>query len=458
MAVRRCDVAVIGAGTAGLEAWRAAKGAGADAVLIEGGEWGTTCIRVGCIPSKLLLAAARAARDARAAGTFGVRTGEVAVDGRAVMARVRAERDHFLAAALKKADEIPADAKLQGWARFVSATRLAVEGGPELEAGSVVIATGSRPVVPPDFKSVSDRLLTTDTLFELDDLPASLAVAGAGSVGIELALAFARLGVPTAVFDKSATPAGLHDPQVGARAAELFGEEVELRLETQVEATPDGDGVRVTWKGGGGSGERTFARLLVAGGREPVLDGLDLQAAGLKLRDDGVPEHDPATGRCGESRIFIAGDADQDRPVLHEAAFQGRTAGGNAARAQAEPGPKRPSFALSFTDPDCAAVGEPLKALSEDAVCAVFDEGRGRARIEGRPNGMVKLWMPKGGGPIAGGEMVGPGVEGVAQLLAQLIASRLTVRQALELPFYHPTYAEELKGALEALDAARRAS
>ena len=457
MDVRRVDVAVIGAGTAGLEAWRAATGAGADAVLVEGGAWGTTCIRVGCIPSKLLLAAARAARDAREAGVFGVSTGEVAVDGRAVMARVRAERDHFLGEALKSVDAMPAEARLQGRAHFTSATRLTVEGGPEIEARSVVIATGSRPQVAPELR-LGDRLLTTDSLFELEDLPASLAVAGAGSLGIEMALAFARLGVRVTVFDKSPTPAGLHDPQVGARAVEFFREEVELHLEVRAEADADGDAARVRWTGEAGSGERTFARLLSASGRTPNVDGLGLETTGLKLGEDGVPEHDAMTGRCGESRIYIAGDADQDRPVLHEAAFQGRTAGGNAARGEARRGPKRPSYALSFTDPDCAVVGEPLKALGPEAVCAVFDEGRGRARIEGRPNPMIKLWMRKGGGPIAGGEMVGPGVEAIAQLLAQLVAARSTVREALELPFYHPTYAEDLKGALEALDAAWRGS
>ena len=457
MTVRRCDVAVIGAGTAGLEAWRAADGAGADSLLIEAGPWGTTCIRTGCIPSKLLLAAADAARAAREAGVFGVRTGPVQVDGRAVMARVRAERDHFLAAALEKADGIPAAAKVQGRARFTSATRLTLDDGSEIEAQAVVIATGSRPQIAPELK-LGDRLLTTDSVFELEDLPPSLAVAGAGSVGIELALAFARLGVAVAVFDKSPTPAGLHDEEVGARAAAFFREEVELHLTCEVTAQADGERAHVSWKGGTGAGERTFDRLLSASGRTPNVEGLGLETTGLKLGEDGVPEHDPPTGRCGESRIFIAGDAAQDRPVLHEAAFGGRQVGGNAARGEAKPQPKRPSFAIAYTDPDCAVVGEPLKALGAEAVCASFDQGRGRARIEARPNPLIKLWMRKAGGPIAGGEMVGPGVEAMAQLLAQLIASGVTLREALQVPYYHPTYAEDLKAALEALDAAWRDS
>lgn len=456
MDAKRFDVAVIGAGTAGLEAWRAAEAAGARAVLIEKGAWGTTCIRVGCIPSKLLMTAGDAARSARGAGVFGVRAGEVAVDGRAVMARVRAERDHFLAEALRKVDAMPADRRMQGRARFTSPTRLDVDGE-VVEAGAFVVAAGSRPQVPSELAGAGDRLLTTDSLFELEDLPASLAVAGAGSVGIELALAFARLGVEVAVFDHSPTPAGLHDPDVGGRAAELFRRELELHLETDVTAEDAEGGVKVTWKGDGGGGARTFERLLSASGRTPNVEDLGLEAAGLALQEDGVPEHDPRTGRCGESRVFLAGDADDDRPVLHEAAFQGRTAGANAARGAAEPGPDRPAFALSLTDPDAAVVGEPLKALGDEAVTAVFDAGRGRARMEDRPNPMIKLWMRKAGGPVAGGEMVGPQVEAISQLLVQIVAARMTLSQALALPFYHPTYAEDLKAALEALQETWRA-
>ena len=453
MSARRFDVAVIGAGTAGLEAWRAAEAQGARAVLIEQGPWGTTCIRVGCIPSKLLLAAGDAARRAREAAGFGVQVGEPRVDGRAVMARVRAERDHFLRAALEKVDAMPADRKLQGRARFTSPTRLDV-GGEAVEAEGFVIATGARPQVSKPLQGVGGRLLTTDTLFELEDLPPSLAVAGAGSLGIELALAMARLGVAVCVFDKSPTVAGLHDADVSARAAHFYRAELDLITGVEVEAEAAGDEARVRWRGDGGSGERTFSRLLSASGRTPNVDGLRLEIAELKLDEDGVPEHDVATGRCGDSRIYIAGDADQDRPVLHEASFQGRTAGANAARGTAEPGPERPAFALTFTDPDAAVVGEPLRSLGEEAVTACFDEGRGRARMDGRPNGMVKLWARKGGGPVVGGEMVGPGVEGVAQLLVQIVAAKLTPRQALELPFYHPTYAEDLKAALEKLDEA----
>ena len=119
---RSCDVAVIGAGTAGLAAYRAATEAGASAVLIERGPGGTTCARVGCMPSKLLIAAAKAAHAARNTDLFGIRVAGVAVDGRAVLERVRAERDRFVGGVLDGVNALPEAARIAGSARFAVAT------------------------------------------------------------------------------------------------------------------------------------------------------------------------------------------------------------------------------------------------------------------------------------------------------------------------------------------------
>src|SRR5690606_1448786 len=143
------DVAVIGAGTAGLAAYRAARGAGQRALLIEGGPYGTTRARVGCMPSKLLSAAAEAAHGAAHAMAFGVHIdGAVRVDGREAMDRVRRERDRFVGFVLQGVENIPAQDKVAGYARFVSDTVLRVDDAIEIQAGNVVIATGSRPSVP----------------------------------------------------------------------------------------------------------------------------------------------------------------------------------------------------------------------------------------------------------------------------------------------------------------------
>ncbi|MBE7217742.1 MAG: dihydrolipoyl dehydrogenase [Caulobacteraceae bacterium] len=454
MQIKTFDVAVIGAGTAGMEACRQAADKGAHTCLIEAEAWGTTCILTGCIPSKLLLAAGDAARRIRRSGAFGLRTPQVEVDGLALMARVREEREHFLAGVLEKIEAIPEDRRLRGRARFLSPTRLQVGDDLQVEAHSIVIATGSRPIMPEPLEPVRERVLTTQSVFDLAAPPASLAVIGAGALGIELALAFGRLGVKVAVFDKASTVAGLKEPDVSRAAAERFAEELELHLETEVEVSADADGLRVAWRSAA-TGEAVFEQVLAATGRTPAVDGLDLVRAGLKLDDQGVPLHDPRTGRCGESRIFIAGDTNADRPVLHEVALQGRLAGANAATDADEQAPRRPAFSMTFSDPDCAAVGEPLAGLGDDAVWAVFDRGRGRARIDGRRPGFIKLWARRSDGRLLGGEMVGAEMESLAQLYAVLVQQELTAVQALELPFYHPTYAEELKGALEMLASAR---
>src|SRR5438477_12998558 len=154
------DVAVIGAGTAGLAAYRAARAAGARALLIEGGAYGTTCARVGCMPSKLLIAAAEAAHAIERAPGFGVHAqGGVRIDGRAVMARVKRERDRFVGFVLDGVEAIPAADRVRGHARFVDAHTLEIDGEARIRARAVVIATGSRPTVPPQLAALGDRLV-----------------------------------------------------------------------------------------------------------------------------------------------------------------------------------------------------------------------------------------------------------------------------------------------------------
>ena len=166
------DVAVIGAGTAGLAAYRAAKAGGASAVLIEGGAYGTTCARVGCMPSKLLIAAAEAAHAIERAPGFGVHVeGAPRIDGREVMARVKRERDRFVGFVLKGVDTIPEADRVRGFAWFLDANTLVVEGGPVIHARSIVIATGSRPAVPPMLRDLGDRLVVNDDVFDWDTLP-----------------------------------------------------------------------------------------------------------------------------------------------------------------------------------------------------------------------------------------------------------------------------------------------
>lgn len=195
MEQRKVDVAIIGAGTAGLAARRAALKHGASVLMIEGGTHGTTCARVGCMPSKLLIAAAEAAHAVEGAHRFGVHPKGLHIEGREVMARVRSERDRFVGFVLESVEEIPAEQKLTGRARFVDDHHLQVDDHTLVEARAIVVATGSKPIILPQFRDLGDRLIINDDVFAWEDLPKAVAVFGPGVIGLELGQALHRLEI-----------------------------------------------------------------------------------------------------------------------------------------------------------------------------------------------------------------------------------------------------------------------
>ena len=163
------DIAILGAGTAGLAAYRAAVAAGRRALIIEAGAYGTTCARVGCMPSKLLIAAAEAAHAPARWTEFGLRlNGSVEVDGRAVMARLERERDRFVGFVLESVESIPAADRLRGYARFVDDHTLQVGDTHRVAFAQAVIATGSSPSIPPLLQAAGDRLVVNDDVFDWD--------------------------------------------------------------------------------------------------------------------------------------------------------------------------------------------------------------------------------------------------------------------------------------------------
>ena len=229
------DVAVIGAGTAGLAAYRAARARGSRAVLIEGGPHGTTCARVGCMPSKLLIAAAEASHAIDHAAGFGVHIeGTKRVDGREVMQRVKRERDRFVGFVVDGVDKIASADRITGRARFIDHHTLEVDGHTRITARAIVIATGSRPAIPPILKGAGDRLVVNDDVFSWDSLPGSVAVFGPGVIGLELGQALARLGVRVVVLGRGGRVGPLADPVVRDAAVRALSAEIYLDPDAQV--------------------------------------------------------------------------------------------------------------------------------------------------------------------------------------------------------------------------------
>jgi dihydrolipoamide dehydrogenase len=412
------------------------------------------------MPSKLLIAAAQAAHQARHTEPFGVHVAGVIVDGAAVMARVTRERTRFVGFVLESVEAIPQGNRLKAMAHFQDANTLVTEQGQLIHAQRVVIATGSIPVLPPPLRELSAYLLTNESIFDLPTLPKSLAVFGPGVLGMELAQAMSRLGVSVKVFGVGGGIAGIHDPEILDYANKVFNEEFYLDASAQVESVKESaTGIDVhylnrddTWQ------TEQFDYVLAATGRAPDVAGLALKDTGLQLNDLGVPLFDRYTRQCGKSPIFIAGDASNEIPLLHEAADQGRIAGDNAGRyPDVRPGLRRTPLSVVFTDPQVASVGLTLDQLNQYfthrfAVGVGSFEDQGRSRVILRNKGLLKVYAEHGSGLFLGAEMFGPAAEHIGHLLAWAAQKRMTVGEMLEMPFYHPVIEEGLRTALRDLN------
>jgi dihydrolipoamide dehydrogenase len=457
MQSKQVDVAIIGAGSAGLSARREVEIRGKSYVLIDGGPLGTTCARVGCMPSKLLIAAAEVAHAAQHSAMFGVHVdGEVRVDGVEVMNRVRSERDRFVGFVVASVEGLPDDNLMQDRARFVGPTTLEV-GTTTVNAGTVIIATGSSPWIPPSLDAVRDRVKLNDDVFDWTDLPKSVAVVGTGVIALELGQALHRLGTRVAFFNPFDAVGPTTDPDVSAKVTSVLGDELALHVGHESTFAPHGDdGVAVSWSDEAGEHTQTFDVLLCAAGRRPNLSGLNLEATGVTLDKRGVPVFDEETMQVGDSPIFIAGDVNNDRPLLHEAADEGRIAGVNAALfPELLRHKRRAGLGVAFTDPQIAVVGSAYGSLDQDEIMIgeVSYDDQGRARVMGKNKGLVRVYARRSDAVLVGAEMFGPGVEHTAHLLAWCVQQRMTVSEILRMPFYHPVVEEGIRTAIRRVAA-----
>ncbi len=225
------------------------------------------------------------------------------------------------------------------------------------------------------------------------------------------------------------------DPDADVRAVRHVGDAVELRYRGP-------SGIELT--------ERVDY-VIAATGRSPNVRGLGLERTSLDLDARGVPVFDRSTMQCGAHPIFIAGDANDDLPLLHEAADEGRIAGENAARyPDVRPGLRRTPLAVVFSDPQLAVIGQRHADLVPGTfvIGAASFENQGRSRVMLRNRGLLHVYADVATGLIAGAEMIGPDAEHLGHLLAWAIQSGMTVAQALEMPFYHPVVEEGLRTAL----------
>ena len=464
------DTLIIGAGTAGLAALREVRKRTDRYLIVNEGPWGTTCARVGCMPSKALIEAANAFHRRHAFEAFGLRGAEgLTADIAAVLQRVRALRDQFVAGALQATDTLGA-ARMAGRATVLGPNAVDIDGTP-YATRSIIIATGSRPRVPDEWLAFGDRILTTDTLFEQPTLGPRVAVIGMGVIGVEIAQALARLGIEVAAFTTGNTLAGLKDPALNAELAALLKQEMLLHTGAPAELREVPGGIEVS----SGPNRVVVDQVIAAMGRVPNIEHLGLETLGVPLNPRGMPAVNPQTQQIGDLPVFLAGDANTQVPLLHEAADEGHIAGINAmacaltpaaapaAAPAAIPTPPTPTrfqrrtpLAIVFCDPQVAMVGKRLADLdsAHTVTGTVRFTNQGRARAAQRNRGALHVYADRATGRLQGAEMCAPAAEHLAHLLALAVQQKLTVHDLLGMPFYHPVLEEGLRTALR--DAARQ--
>lgn len=463
----QADIVVIGGGTAGMGAFRNARLHSDNVYLIENNVFGTTCARVGCMPSKLLIAAAEARHHALHTDPFGVHLDKdsIVVNGEEVMRRVKSERDRFVGFVVTDVEEWPADKRIMGSAKFIDEHTVQIDDYIQIAAKSFVIATGSRPVILPQWQSLGDRLIINDDVFSWDTLPKRVAVFGPGVIGLELGQALHRLGVKVEIFGLGGIIGGISDPVVSDEAKAVFGEELKLHLDAKTEVKLDADGnVEVHWEQDGEKGVFVAEYMLAAVGRRPNVDNIGLENINIDKDARGVPVADPLTMQTSIPHIFIAGDASNQLPLLHEAADQGKIAGDNAGRyPNIGSGLRRSTIGVVFTSPQIGFVGLKYAQVAaqyqadEFVIGEVSFKNQGRSRVMLVNKGHMRLYAEKATGRFIGAEIVGPAAEHLAHLLAWAHQMKMTVPQMLDMPFYHPVIEEGLRTALRDADAKLKA-
>ena len=446
---RQVDVAIIGLGSAGLYALGKVRPAGKSVVAIDGGELGTTCARVGCMPSKAAIQVAEDYHRRKIFSRYGLEGADgLDLDLAEAMEHVRDLRDTFVDRVLgNSSDTFPEGMLIDSYAHFVEPDLLETEDGQRIRAKAIIIATGSRPVVPAAWEEFRDDIITSDEFFELETLPASAAVIGLGVIGLEIGHTMARMGVEVTGIDMAETIGGISDPEVARQAIDIIDKEMPLWLGAGAELSRAEDGrIRVSAGGNSVVVDKVFASL----GRTPNVEKLNLAVTVAPLDERGIPVFDRNTMQVGDLPLYIAGDVDGERPLLHEAGDEGRIAGHNAATGENRAFRRKTPLNIVFSDPNIVHTGARYDELDPDttAIGQMAIAPVGRALIMGKNKGLIRVYADKASGRLLGSEMITVKGENLGHLLAWCIQKEMTVGEVLQMPFYHPVMEEALQAAL----------
>ncbi|MBU6372945.1 MAG: FAD-dependent oxidoreductase [Alphaproteobacteria bacterium] len=443
----KADIVVIGAGSGGLSVAAGAAQLGMKVVLFERGEMGGDCLNTGCVPSKALLAAARAAHGMREAGRFGIAPEVPKIDWPAVRRHVKG--------VIETIAPIDSQERFEGFgvqvvrehARFVGPRTVESESV-RVTARRIVIATGGSAIVPPIPGLAETPYLTNETVFDVPEFPRRLVVIGAGAIGVELGQAFRRLGADVTLIE-AADPLGRMDRDAADVVVDrLRAEGVRVlgrTKATRVERTAAGVAVHVE-----GAAPVEGTHLLLALGRRPVTDGLDLEKGNVAYTAKGVTT-DPWLRSATNPRVYAVGDVAGREQLTHAAGWHASAFVRTVlfkARTRAD---ATPLAAVVYADPECAQIGlTEAEAIAQygakaKAVRWNFHEND-RAQTERAPEGFAKLVVGPGGS-LLGAAIVGEGAGEAIQIVAVAMANKLGVRALTNFVSPYPTRGEIVKRA-----------
>lgn len=450
------DAIVIGAGQAGPSLAARFAQAGQRVALIEREHLGGTCVNDGCIPTKTLVASARAAHVARHAAEFGVQVdGAVHVDMRAVKARKDAVVNESIANLTTWLQGLPALTLVRGQARFVAPNRVRV-GDDELSASKIFINVGGRPTVP-DWPGIHDvPCLTNVSMMAVDTLPEHLVVVGGSYIGLEFAQMYRRFGSAVTVIEAAPRLIAREDPEVSDAVRAMLereGLEVHLGAKDLAMSRADG-GVRVTFSVDGAMRAVDGSDLLLAVGRRPNTDALGLDAAGIAVDARGYIVVDDEL-RTSAPGVWALGDVNGKGAFTHTSYNDFEIVAANLL----DGGTRRVSDRIStyalYTDPPLGRVGmseAEVRATGRAALVASLPMARvGRARERGETTGFMKVLVDAQTQRILGAALFGIEADEVAQLLLLAMAADLPYTRIAQTMWIHPTVTELLPSLFAAL-------
>ncbi len=436
------DLCIIGAGSGGLAVAAGAAQMGAAVVLVERGMMGGDCLNFGCVPSKSLLAAARLADLARRGAALGITSARPDVDFAAA-----ADGVQNVIAAIAPNDSVErfeglGVEVLRGEARFTSPQSVRA-GEIEIRPRRFVIATGSYPAVPPIPGLAEVSYLTNETIFANRDRPDHLIVIGGGPIGIEMAQAHCRLGARVTLLDVGPV-LPRDDPElVASLTGHLAGEGIAIRPDVEITGIErDGDAIVARLV----DGERIAgSHLLVAAGRRPSIEALDLPAAGIEATAKGITVD--ARLRTTNPRAFAIGDVAGGPQFTHIALYQAGIVIRNALFRLPAKVDYRALPWVTYTDPELAQVGLTQAAAGEEARVLrwPFVEND-RAQTERDTEGLVKVVLGRNG-RILGASILGTGAGDLILPWALAIAQKLKIGALANLIVPYPTRGEASKRA-----------